>query len=398
MKLYPFIDSWIHSFTFTGESKPGAVFRCDQNITKWGLGWKDVAGRQAIIMLMLGNDTCVHSTIGLSTLKLQGIDNEMVVLVVEEKLSKSDRFITYGLILDLDKLRMSMYLTLTKKGLLYFPEDRALWTPKHIQEQWDQIEEARMDSGTAPQPASQINIELTPPSKKRATKRKSVVGPSGEEAVEVEAKPKRGKADEPLTLQQCVTMSAANIEKMDKAKQIEMKNLYAGAFEPLYKWGGEKLKDDDGKDVIVHFSKLYRALQGSIVYGGLIEKRLRALINQARINPKYTGMDREIIVLPLQRGPYGSNRAVEFYSTPPNRNQLLKSTTHFFIIGGQHSVECYKNLVESGEVNEADKAKASSFNIIPVFTPKADHLKLLLLSRVLNQDMAGPQKEATFMM
>ena len=61
-------------------------------------------------------------------------------------------------------------------------------------------------------------------------------------------------------------------------------------------------------------------------------------------------------------------------------------------------MECYKNLVESGEVDEADKAKASSFNIIPVFAPKADHLKLLLLSRVLNQDMAGPQKEATFMM
>ena len=170
-----------------------------------------------------------------------------------------------------------------------------------------------------------------------------------------------------------------------------MKNLYSGAFKPLYKWGGEKLKDDKGKDVTVHFSKLYRAPQGSIVYRGLIEERLRALTNwQARINPRYIGTDREITVLPLKRGPYGSNGAVEFYSTPPNRNQLLKSTIHFFIIGGQHMVECYKNLVESGEVDEADKAKASTFNIIPVFAPKVDHLKLLLLSHVLNQDMAGP--------
>ena len=56
-----------------------------------------------------------------------------------------------------------------------------------------------MDSGPAPQLAPQINIEPTPP-KKRATKRKSAVGPSEEEAVEVEAKPKRGKANEPLTL------------------------------------------------------------------------------------------------------------------------------------------------------------------------------------------------------
>ena len=94
---------------------------------------------------------------------------------------------------------MSMCLTLTEKGLLYFPEDREQWTSKHIQEQWDQIEEARIHSIPAPQPVPEINIEPTP-GKKRASKRKSAVGPSGEEAVEVEAKPKRGKADEPLTL------------------------------------------------------------------------------------------------------------------------------------------------------------------------------------------------------
>ena len=134
------------------------------------------------------------------------------------------------------------------------------------------------------------------------------------------------------------------------------------------------------------------------MYRGLIEERLRALTNQARINPRYTGTDREITVLPLKRGPYGSNRAVEFYSNPTDRNHILKSTTHFFIIGGRHTLECYKNLVESSEVDEADKAKASSFNIILMFAPKADHLKLLFLSCVLNQDMAGPQKEATFMM
>ena len=76
-------------------------------------------------MPMLGNETRVHSTIGLSAIELQGIDNETVVLVMEEKLPKSDRSITYGLILNLAKLRMNMCLTLTEKGLLYLPEDRA---------------------------------------------------------------------------------------------------------------------------------------------------------------------------------------------------------------------------------------------------------------------------------
>ena len=101
-------------------------------------------------MPMLGNDSRVHSTIGLSAVELQGIDNETVVLVVEEKLPKSEKSITYGLILDLAKLKMNMCLTLTEKGLLYFPKNRAQWTPKHIQEQWDQIEETRIESGPAP--------------------------------------------------------------------------------------------------------------------------------------------------------------------------------------------------------------------------------------------------------
>ena len=82
-----------------------------------------MARGQAIIMPMLRNDTRVHSTIGLSVVELQGIDNETVVVVIEEKLPKSDRSITYGLILDLAKLKMSMCLTLTEKGLLHFPED-----------------------------------------------------------------------------------------------------------------------------------------------------------------------------------------------------------------------------------------------------------------------------------
>ena len=60
---------------------------------------------------------------------------------------------------------------------------------------------------------------------------------------------------------------------------MEMKNLYSQAFEPLYKWGHEKLKDDKGKDVSVHFSKLYKAPHGSILYQGLIDERLRALTN-----------------------------------------------------------------------------------------------------------------------
>ena len=116
VKLYPFIDSWIHSFVYTGESKPCAIFWCDKKVTKWGLGWKDVAGGQAIILPMVSNDSRMHSIIGLSALELQGIDNKTIVLVVEERLPKLDRSITYGLILDLAKLKMDLCASLTKKG------------------------------------------------------------------------------------------------------------------------------------------------------------------------------------------------------------------------------------------------------------------------------------------
>ena len=118
-----------------------------------------MAGGKAIVHLMLSNESRVHSIIGLSALELQGIDNETVVLVVEERLSKSDRSITYGLILDLAKLRMDVCATLTEKGLLFFLENRALWTPKHIQGQWDQIDEVRNDNALAVQVAMQTNIE-----------------------------------------------------------------------------------------------------------------------------------------------------------------------------------------------------------------------------------------------
>ena len=95
-----------------------------------------MARGKAIILPLLSMENRVHSLIGLSALELQGIDNETIVLVVE-RLPKLDQSITYGLILDLAKLSLELCASLTEKGYLFFLEDRALWTPKHIQEQWD---------------------------------------------------------------------------------------------------------------------------------------------------------------------------------------------------------------------------------------------------------------------
>ena len=85
-----------------------------------------MARGKAIILPHLAMGSHVHSTIGLSAFELHGIDNKVVVLVVEERLPKSDRSITYGLILDLNKLSLELCASLTKKGYLFFQEDRAL--------------------------------------------------------------------------------------------------------------------------------------------------------------------------------------------------------------------------------------------------------------------------------
>jgi hypothetical protein len=77
-------------------------------------------------------------------------------------------------------------------------------------------------------------------------------------------------------------------------------------------------------------------------------------------------------------------------------NAANQKDPHVDIIGGQHTVEAHKNLIDVGEIAESNKAEASRFSVIPVWAHKRDPMKLILLSRVLNQDIAGPQKEESF--
>ena len=91
-----------------------------------------MAGRKVIIVPHLAMDSRVHSTIGLSALELYNIDNEIVVLIVEEKLPKSECSITYELILDLRKLSLELCGSLIEKGYTFFLEDKELWIPQRI--------------------------------------------------------------------------------------------------------------------------------------------------------------------------------------------------------------------------------------------------------------------------
>ena len=55
---------------------------------------------------------------------------------------------------------------------------------------------------------------------------------------------KKPKTEESkLTVETCVTMSVADIEKLSTAKMKEMKSIYHNYFSGLYKWGIKPLTD-----------------------------------------------------------------------------------------------------------------------------------------------------------
>jgi hypothetical protein len=76
------------------------------------------------------------------------------------------------------------------------------------------------------------------------------------------------------------------------------------------------------------------------------------------------------------------------YKEEPIKRHFLKDTTEFYIIGGQHKVEAHKTLVGNNEISEADQAKASRFNVIPLWCASMEKTKLLMLSRT---EMGKPQ-------
>ena len=44
VKLVAFCDGWIHRYVYKGDLSPGAVYRCQKHITKWGIQWKEEGG------------------------------------------------------------------------------------------------------------------------------------------------------------------------------------------------------------------------------------------------------------------------------------------------------------------------------------------------------------------
>ena len=121
--------------------------------------------------------------------------------------------------------------------------------------------------------------------------------------------------------------------------------------------------------------------------------RLKKISNQILVDADYNSKNRNITVLPLKHGPQGPNETVAFWETVSKKTSITEKS-HYFIIGGQHTVEAHKQLIEKGDIPTAEKPLASTFNIIPIWQ-KFDLQKndIVHLSKSLNQNIVGEQKE-----
>jgi len=68
----------------------------------------------------------------------------------------------------------------------------------------------------------------------------------------------------------------------------------------------------------------------------------------------------------------------------------------FYTIGGHHTVEAHRRLVETREIVEAHKTLASTFNIILIWVHPSKFEHAIYLSKALNQNIADEQKEQCF--
>jgi hypothetical protein len=102
----------------------------------------------------------------------------------------------------------------------------------------------------------------------------------------------------------------------------------------------------------------------------------------------------EIYALPLKREPGPGDKSMEAVmdSLPAMVEKILEDgkeipwyqgkNVHWYIIGGQHTVESFRKIVRSEPIGSAQREELRQFEIIPVFSK--DPAMLTRVSPVLN--------------
>jgi hypothetical protein len=125
------------------------------------------------------------------------------------------------------------------------------------------LDEAHVDSYPQSQQPKQ---DTTPPKKSRKCK---LVAGAPRDVPEPKDKGKKAKTTEPRTIERCVNLTFFEIKKLNPAEMAESKKLYQYTFDPLYIFGAGPLIGINNNPLQVHYSRLYKAPTGKIVYRGI---------------------------------------------------------------------------------------------------------------------------------
>jgi hypothetical protein len=175
---------------------------------------------------------------------------------------------------------------------------------------------------------------------------------------------------------------------MKKADVEAIGTILDEAFNAIFIDGNKAMTEEDPvlkKDVVmlIHLDRLHKAQPGGLVYRGIEEERLIGIINATRAASKATTPKIDIRVLPLKSRPVPGR--VEFFDTRPTIEDCRNPSTHFYIIGGQYTVEAHRILMHEKPANWTLQ-ELSHFSVIPVWTKldRAGKMTLLQYSRALN--------------
>ena len=191
-------------------------------------------------------------------------------------------------------------------------------------------------------------------------------------------------------------MTDTEINKLSATEMKAMNKLYQEVFMLLYKWRKKPLADAKGRLLRVHYKFLHKDELGRLVYRGIEQSRLKRIKNRILVDSGYHSENWYITVYPIKTAPQGPEKIPKFWDTCPKKENLT-STTHYYIIGGQHTVEAHRLLLENGDIPERNKLLASTFNVISIW--QVFDLKnndVVHLSRALNQNIVGEQREQSF--
>ena len=395
-RLSRYVDVWLRdeNFELDDGTPVRSAFRADPHIQAWGLMWQKKSDERAKIVpvMVAAGGKSKSTTVGVQVLGIHVPHNRRydIFLVIEElPLGKDTDTRLYGLLVDANKLDSALCTSVTERGFEIYENPEQ--TVEDIEKSWELLVDAQNESAVV---GEDPPANITTSSKKR----KSPMKPKRPKKTTIE-KDEAGKKPE-LTLADAVNFGSDDKKRLTPELREEIRKLYDAEFSPLYihhsenTMGMESWKNPDGQELHVHYDHLHRAEPGTMVYRGLVQDRVDRIAMQVEIVPDISLVRAQVIVLPLKG--YANEKPIYFSSRPEKKD--INASTHYYIIGGQHTVAAHKQVLSTKDhISDFKRGLLSKFSIIPVWCEESNFQKLLYLSRVLNQDVAGERTEQTFM-